>query len=269
MATGVLPVCFGEATKYARFGLDADKAYVARARLGVTTETGDAEGAVVAEKSVPTLTSDSLKQVFAQFTGEIIQVPSMYSALKHKGRPLYEYARKGIVVDRPGRPVKIYQLDLIELSGRDLVFFVRCSKGTYIRTLAEDIGNQIGCGAHLIGLRRTGVANFGLDSCHTLESLRDFSQKARTREIADYTELDRLLLPVDQLVNYLPEYRLNSANTRSLLHGQKVRISGLTVPKGLCRLYSDDSNRFLGIGETDKSDPELLSPVRLISTVTN
>ncbi len=269
LATGVLPICFGEATKFAQFGLAADKSYLAHVKLGVTTETGDAEGAVVAEKPVPVLTSSYVKAVLARFVGEIVQVPSMYSALKHKGRPLYEYARRGIVVARPGRVVNLYQLDLVELFEREFVFSVRCSKGTYIRTLAEDIGRQIGCGAHLVGLRRTSVAEYTLRACHSMASLAALSQKARSGETPDYTELDKLLLPVDALVNSLPRYVLDSANTQSLLYGQKVRIPALAMPEGLCRLYSSDSGRFIGIGERDRSDPEWLCPVRLLATVAN
>jgi len=269
LATGVLPICFGEATKYAQYGLDADKSYVAHAKLGATTETGDSEGEVVCEKPVPMLSIQDIEKVFKQFSGRIEQIPSMYSALKHNGKPLYEYARQGIEVERPARSINIYELNLIEFTGQEIKFSVRCSKGTYIRTLAEDIGNTLGCGAHLVGLRRTAVADHALAGCYSMEALNDIAKNARIRETNDYGCLDELLLPVDQLVNYLPKIMLDSANTESLLYGQKVRIPALNLPAGVNRLYSSDSGLFIGIGERDQTDPEVLSPVRLISTVSN
>ncbi|PJC02436.1 MAG: tRNA pseudouridine(55) synthase TruB, partial [Gallionellales bacterium CG_4_9_14_0_8_um_filter_59_50] len=161
LATGLLPICFGEATKFTHALLDADKRYLATLRLGQRTTTGDAEGEVVAQRAVA-VTADQLRQVLAAFTGEIQQLPPMYSALKHQGKPLYEYIRQGETVERAARPVVIHELALQRWAGDELVLDVRCSKGTYVRTLAEDIGEALGCGAHLTGLRRSGIGDFGL-----------------------------------------------------------------------------------------------------------
>ena len=181
LATGVLPLCFGEATKFSQMMLDSDKAYIATARLGIRTETGDSEGAVVAEKPVPDgLTADLLEPVLDGFRGDIQQVPSMYSALKHKGRPLYEYAREGIEVERPARPVTIYELTLLDIRENELDIAVSCTKGTYIRSLVEDIGEALGCGAHVTALRRTMASGFTLANAHAVSDLEAMRERAAT-----------------------------------------------------------------------------------------
>lgn len=162
LATGVLPLCFGEATKFSQMMLDSDKAYITTARLGIRTETGDSEGAVVEEKPVPALTEAQVEAVLEEFRGNIQQVPSMYSALKHQGKPLYEYAREGIEIDRPARPVTIYELKLLAVREQELDLAVTCTKGTYIRSLVEDIGEALGCGAHVCALRRTLASGYTL-----------------------------------------------------------------------------------------------------------
>ncbi len=269
MATGLLPVCFGEATKFAQFGLDADKSYVARAKLGVVTETGDADGQVVDRQAVPVLTESALVATLAQFTGEIQQVPSMYSALKYQGRPLYEYARKGVEVPREARPVTIHSLDLIALEGDEIEFSVRCSKGTYIRTLAEDIGKSLGCGAHLIKLRRTAVRDFDLAQTVTVEDIEALIEQRASE--SDFEVLDKLLLPVDALVGNLPKIVLDFHQTESLLHGQKVRIAQDLTEGDRYRLYSAQDSRFIGLGvaqmqRDDERSDRCLAPFRLIST---
>lgn len=257
LATGVLPLCFGEATKFSQLMLDSDKAYVATARLGVRTETGDAEGEVVATKPVPeSLAAELIEPVLEQFRGDIQQVPSMYSALKHKGRPLYEYARQGIEIERPARPVTIYELHLLAVRDNELDLAVTCTKGTYIRSLVEDIGEMLGCGAHVTALRRTLASGFTLDDVHTIESLEDI------REAGD--SLDGLLLEPDAALTMFPELELQDSSLVSILNGQPVRMTGHPVT-GPVRMYGE--GRFIGLGEgiADADGIEIV-PRRLIRT---
>ncbi|WP_152205269.1 tRNA pseudouridine(55) synthase TruB [Marinobacter changyiensis] len=255
LATGVLPLCFGEATKFSQMMLDSDKAYVATARMGVTTETGDSEGKVVVEKAVPSdLTEVRLESVLEAFRGDIQQVPSMYSALKHKGRPLYEYAREGIEIERPARPVTIYELRLLALRENEFDISVSCTKGTYIRSLVEDIGQVLGCGAHVIALRRTMASGFTLEQTHTIDQL----EAIRSRD----ESLDALLVEPDAALSMFPSLELASDRLRSILNGQPVRISDQTVT-GPVRLYGD--NRFVGLGEGIPDDGDIkIVPRRLV-----
>lgn len=239
LATGVLPLCFGEATKFSQLMLDSDKAYIATARLGVVTETGDSEGAVVRETRVPEeLTAERIEAVLGDFRGEIEQVPSMYSALKHKGRPLYEYAREGIEIERPARPVTIYELTLLAVRDGEFDIAVKCTKGTYIRSLVEDIGEALGCGAHVTALRRTLAAGFTLDDAHpvaTLEALREQGES-----------LDGLLVEPDAALTMFPRIQLAADRLRSILNGQPVRMAD-DQATGPVRLY--DEQQFVGLGE--------------------
>ena len=257
LATGVLPLCFGEATKFSQMMLDSDKAYIATAKLGVRTETGDSEGKVVGEKPVPTdLTPEILESVLDGFRGDIQQVPSMYSALKHKGRPLYEYAREGIEVERPARPVTIYELSLIELRDDEMDIAVSCTKGTYIRSLVEDIGEVLGCGAHVTALRRTMASGFTLsDACQVpvLEQMREHGES-----------LDGLLVAPDAALSMFPEQHLEGAALVSILNGQPVRISG-QLSEGLIRLYGDKG--FVGLAEKfPEGEATKLVPRRLVKS---
>ncbi|MDX1452140.1 MAG: tRNA pseudouridine(55) synthase TruB [Oleiphilaceae bacterium] len=246
LATGVLPICLGEATKFSRFLLDADKAYYTTAQLGVTRDTGDSDGNIVATQPVPELNKAALEQVLQQFRGDIQQVPSMYSALKHQGRPLYEWARKGITIDRPARPVTISLLTLDAMRADQLDLSVECSKGTYIRSLVEDIGEALGCGAHVSMLRRYKAGHFNLQDCHVLDEIQALAEG----EQVDFAKLDALLLKVEDLLPDLPCICLKTEHSRSILNGQAVRISGLEKP-GLVRVYVAASE--LG----DLSDSEL------------
>ncbi len=232
LATGVLPICLGEATKFSRFLLDADKAYYTTAQLGEIRDTGDSDGAVVEQRPVPDLDPSAVESVLEIFRGPVEQVPSMYSALKHQGRPLYEWARKGITVERPARPITIFRLVLDALRSDQLDMSVECSKGTYIRSLVEDIGTELGCGAHVSMLRRYKAGHFELKDCCQLDHI----QKLAESEGATQAQLDALLLPVDKLLPDLPQICLKSEQSRSLLHGQAVRIAGLEKP-GLARVY--------------------------------
>ncbi|MBZ2169007.1 MULTISPECIES: tRNA pseudouridine(55) synthase TruB [Marinobacter] len=255
LATGVLPLCFGEATKFSQLMLDSDKAYITTAHLGVSTETGDSEGAVVEEKPVPSgLTPEVLEPILDRFRGAIEQVPSMYSALKHKGRPLYEYAREGIEIERPARPVTIYELRLLAVRDNELDLAVTCTKGTYIRSLVEDIGEALGCGAHVTALRRTMASGYTLENAHEIQQLENLR--------AEGESLDGLLLPPDSALAMFPEVRLPEPASVSILNGQPVRIPGSSL-SGYVRLYGAD--RFLGVAEALPDGEECeLAPRRLV-----
>ena len=237
LATGLLPLCFGEATKFAGELLNADKRYVATVQLGVTTDTADAEGAVLERRPVEVGLVD-VKVALEAFVGEIEQVPPMYSALKRDGKPLYEYARAGIEVERAPRHVTIHELRLVEtddgLADGRFVFEVRCSKGTYVRTLAADIGERLGCGAHLAALRRTGIGSLDVVQAHSLADLEALTAEAR----------DALLLPPDSLLASLVEVRLDAADATRLRHGQAVRWAGEEGTR--LRVY-DAEHAFIGV----------------------
>ena len=247
LATGLLPLCFGEATKFSADLLDADKTYEAEIRLGVTTDSGDAEGRVVATAAVNVSESD-ISRVLPLFTGAIQQVPPMHSALKLNGRPLYELARKGIEVERQSRAVTIYAIDTLGFSGDCLTLRVACSKGTYIRVLAADIGQALGCGAHLTALRRTVVGDLDLSNAVTLPQLEAMVENERAG----------CLQLVDTLLNSLPVVMVEGEAAERFRHGNPVDL-----PEGMAgkiRVYADD--RLVGVGEPG-SDGRLW-PKRLV-----
>lgn len=249
MATGLLPLTFGEATKFSQALLDADKGYLADVRLGVTTTTGDAEGEVLEERQVD-ITASGIEQVCATFRGEIHQVPPMYSALKRDGKPLYEYARAGIELERAARRVSIHALRVVSVAADGFVMEVRCSKGTYIRTLAEDIGRALACGAHLRGLRRVSIGPFEASCAVGLDLLESVAESDR----------DAYLAPVDALLADLPIERLDQGEAGVLLNGGKLSRSA--SGGGRCRAYGPSG--FIGLAEL-RADG-LLVPLRLIST---
>ncbi|MCW5605695.1 MAG: tRNA pseudouridine(55) synthase TruB [Burkholderiales bacterium] len=237
MASGLLPVCLGEATKFAQFALNSDKTYAATIRLGMTTATGDLEGAVTATAAV-TVGRDEIEAVLRRFKGEITQVPPMYSALKHGGQPLYKYARAGQEVPRESRRVHIISLEIVDFSRDELRIMVTCSKGTYIRVLAEDIGSALGCGGCLAALRRIATGPFRLgESSHTPEALEAISPDTR----------ETLLLPVDSMGAMLPRVDLDRHQARLLTTG-RVLNAATGVASGLVRIYGPDQD-FLGIAE--------------------
>ncbi len=213
LATGMLPLCFGEATRLAGLLLTSDKAYVTEARLGARTTTGDAEGEIIDQRPVPTLDAPTIGSVLTRFRGDIEQVPPMYSALKHQGRTLYSLARQGVEVERAARPVRIHDLQCTDASGQSLQLEVTCSKGTYIRTLVEDIGEALGCGAHVSALRRTWVAPFQNQPMHTLDDLLAL----------DPVSLEKLLLPTDAGLVSLPRLDLDQTDTENLACGRPLR----------------------------------------------
>jgi tRNA pseudouridine55 synthase len=247
LATGLLPLCFGEATKFSADLLDADKTYEAIVKLGVTTDTGDAEGAVIATAPVNVAESDVFR-VLPQFTGDIQQIPPMHSALKRNGRPLYELARQGIEVEREARAVTIYAIDCLGFSGDSLTLRVACSKGTYIRVLASDIGQALGCGAHLIGLRRTVVGDLDLAHAVTLAELEALDEAGRAGR----------LQPVDALLLSLPVVTVEGEAAERFRHGNPVDLPGGLA--GKIRVYAD--GRLIGVGEPG-SDGRLW-PKRLV-----
>ena len=247
MATGLLPLCFGEATKFSSELLDADKAYEATLKLGVTTTTADAEGEVLQIRPVA-VTQAMLDAALAKFTGPISQVPPMYSALKRDGKPLYEYARAGVELEREARNVVIHKVELLAWQGDEVRVAVDCSKGTYIRTLAEDIGEFLGCGAHLIALRRTRIATITLNGAVTLEQMENCADR------------DALLAATESLLGDLPEAHLDAAASDRLLHGQPVTMAGASAPR--YRAYAADG-RFIGLCQLDAQGR--LAPKRLIA----
>ena len=255
LATGMLPLCFGEATKISGFLLDADKHYRMRCRLGQRTATGDAEGEVVEERAVPALAPADVERVLEGFRGEIEQIPPMYSALKHQGQRLYELARKGVEVERQPRRVVIRELRLIGLEDAILELDVVCSKGTYVRTLAEDIGEALGCGAHVVALRRLGVGPYqDPDRMHTPEAL----EAARSE---GYAALDALLLPLDSALTHWPAVRLDPDSAYYLRQGQPVLVPRAPT-RGMVRIYGPEEV-FIGAGEI--LDDGRVAPRRLFA----
>ena len=259
-ATGLLPLCFGEATKFAQDLLEADKVYETVVWLGVGTTTGDTEGEVTETRAVA-VTQDQIEPVLAQFRGDIDQVPPMYSALKRDGKPLYEYARAGITLERAARRVTIHALEFIDYQAPFLTLRVKCSKGTYIRVLGEDIGNALGCGAHLQALRRTGVGTLTLEHAVTLDGLT---------QVAD-CERASLLAPVDALLSTFPAVRLADELAKRFLQGQRLALGkeGMDIPEqeGRVRVYSEGSGRLLGTGQMKEFG--VLAPERLVAVDNN
>lgn len=239
LATGLLPICLGEATKFAQYVTDADKTYIATVKFGATTTTGDAEGEVIETRDVH-FTRQQLETACQSFLGEISQVPPMYSALKFEGKALYEYAREGVDIERQSRVVTISNITITQFDKDVAIITVKCSKGTYIRTLAEDIGNSLGSGAHLIGLRRIETAGYELADAITIEQLEE---KIKATPIE---ALHSLLLPIDSAIAYLPAVTLNADAAHYLMQGQAVWLSG-KIPHGEIRLF-DENSRFLGLG---------------------
>lgn len=251
LATGLLPLCFGAATKFAQLSLDADKRYLATLQLGVTTTTGDGEGELVHKREVQVARAD-LAAACARFVGTIRQLPPMHSALKHGGKPLYEYARAGIDVAREARAVAIHSIDVVEGQGDRWTIDVHCGKGTYIRTLAEDIGRALGCGAHLHALRRSASGPLSIDAAHTLADLEALDEAGR----------DALLRGPDALLAEWPLIRLASEDAGRFLSGERRRVALADAPK--VRVYGPQLNAFLGGGHI--AGGELIS-TRLLSPI--
>lgn len=256
LATGLLPICLGEATKYSQHLLEADKVYQTRMRLGQKTTTADAEGEIIAEHQVPSLDVAQIEQVLAKFRGTIQQIPSMYSALKKDGKPLYELARQGIEIAREPRTVHIYRLELLKVEPLYWELEVACSKGTYIRNLVEDIGEAIGCGAHVAELRRLASGCFQLDERLSLDYLQQLADEQGV------SALDQLLLAPWAAIADKPKVTLSENATYYILHGNPVRVNNLPMDEDV--LIFDAEQRFLGLGYMN--DDGLLAPKRLLKT---
>ncbi len=252
LATGLLPLCFGEATKFSQFLLNADKTYWVSARLGIKTNTGDAEGEIIESRPINADALENLAAILASFSGTISQIPPMFSALKHKGKPLYKLARQGIVIERSPRTVQIHRLQLLDKVGEDtLNLEIKCSKGTYVRTLIEDIGEALGCGAYVQELRRLGVANYLAEQMVSLAQLQELTQAER----------DQHLLGLDSLLQEWPILKISQAATYYLYRGQAILLPNLPQ-QGLIRLVLQESGRFVGIGEI--LDDGRIAPRRLV-----
>ena len=254
LATGVLPLCLGEATKISQFLLDSDKRYMAKVKLGERTDSGDSEGVVIDVQRRIDVDYDALVQTLTKFEGEIKQLPPMYSALKHHGVPLYKLARKGISIKRKVRAVTIHKIGLMNFDNNIAEIDVTCSKGTYIRTLADDLGQELGCGAHVIELRRLQAGVFSIDQC------RGSNELEKIKESFGLSGLDKVIVPMERAVEKLPEVVLASETAKDIRNGQAVSLHEL--PKsGLVRLYEKEN--FIGIGIVN-ADGEV-APKRLVA----
>ncbi len=257
LATGVLPICFGQASKVTPFLLDSDKRYLCTAQLGVTTTTGDKEGDELNVQEIKPFTKDDIEKVLADYRGPIEQIPPMHSALKHNGQPLYKLARQGIEIERKVRHVTIHELNLIDFTEDSITLDVQCSKGTYIRTLAQDIGEAMGFGAHLSMLRRTDVSPFDCSKLYSIEEIE---------ELAKNKALSSILLPIDSVLTAFPSLHLNNDEVALIRNG--IKITREDTPKtDMIRLYSEH-DEFLGIAKHALSDSgqNLLVPRRLMNT---
>lgn len=255
LATGMLPICLGEATKFSQFLLDSDKRYRVIAKLGERTDTSDADGQVVQRREV-FVEEAQIFAAFETFRGDILQVPTMFSALKHQGKPLYEYARAGITVEREARPITIFELLFIDYQAPYLTLEVHCSKGTYIRTLVDDLGEVLGCGAHVTMLRRVAVADYPSANMMTLEELQNLAENR------PLVELDELLLPMDSAVSRLPALNLTEMQTKAVGFGQRVKFENSRNLYGQVRLFSHE-NQFLGVAEIREDN--VIRPSRMVN----
>ena len=241
LATGVLPLCLGEATKFSQYLLTSDKTYVATLCLGMSTDSGDADGEVLEERTLENISRERIESALDDFRGDIEQVPSMFSAVKHQGQPLYKLARQGIEIEREARPVTVYRNEIVDYAGDRLTLEVHCSKGTYVRTIAHDLGEQLGCGAHVVALRRTTAGPYQEGDLVTLDEMY---------RMAELDRLDELLQPVATAVGQWPTVELAAAPAFYLKQGQPVLVPHAPT-EGWVRLYEleNDDGRFIGVGE--------------------
>lgn len=254
LASGVLPLCFGEATKFSQFLLDADKGYQVTIKLGVRTDSSDAEGEIVAIKSTAHVTEEQIRKQLKTFEGETDQIPSMFSAIKHNGQPLYKLARQGIEVERAARRIRIDHIELVSFKGRELKLDIACSKGTYIRTIADDLGEQLGCGGHVIELRRSKAGPYNLGDSITLGALEELISNG------GHEALDQRLLPLSSCVVDFPELQLTESNAYYLRQGQAVQIANIPT-EGWVQIHQQDGE-FIGVGEI--LDDGRVAPRRLV-----
>ena len=259
LATGMLPICLGEGTKFSQFLLDTDKTYIVTAKLGIRTTTSDADGDVVSEKPVD-VAEPELMAALDKFRGKSQQIPSMYSALKYQGQPLYKYAREGIAVPREARDIEVFRLDLLRFEGDEVDLELHVSKGTYIRTIVDDLGELLGCGAHVSMLRRVSVGSYPRDKMLTLEQLETLLQKAKAEEVSPSTYLDEVLLPMETALEGMPKVEVDDASVMYLRNGNPVQVSGAPL-EGLVQVFTE-ADEFLGVGQMN--DDGLVAPKRII-----
>lgn len=251
LASGMLPICFGEATKFSQFVLQCDKTYAVTMQLGVRTDTSDAEGAVIETREVGDFSVNDIDHAFTVFRGDILQIPTMFSAIKYEGLPLYEYARKGITVARTARPITIYNITVLSIEQAFVHFTVHCSSGTYVRTLVDDVGEILGCGAHVTALRRLSVGKYLQKEMVTFEQLENTD------------DLNQFLLPMDTAVDHLPKIILSKEEKLALQHG-KVIAAHQDHSLGLIRLYAEKTG-FFGVGEI-REDRSIVSRRLVVTT---
>jgi len=254
LATGMLPICFGEATKFSNYLLESDKRYLVTAKLGIRTDTSDSEGQIIQEKPV-LISLCEITQKMARFRGKQKQLPTMFSALKYQGRPLYEYARQGLIVPRHARNIEVYGLKLLRFDQNELKLDIHCSKGTYIRTIIDDLGEELGCGAHVTALYRSQVANFPVDKMLTFNDLNAHG--------TDQTGLMKLLLSVDSAVKSLPKIVITPEQGKDILYGRSIFLLNGVNEKSIRMYINQDNNEyFIGIGTCQSGQ---LLPKRLIA----
>lgn len=260
LATGMLPICLGEATKFSQYLLESDKRYRVIARLGQRTDTSDADGVIVSERPVA-FTAEALEQALESFRGVTQQIPSMYSALKYQGRKLYEYAREGIEVPRESRSIQVYELLFIRHEGNELELEIHVSKGTYIRTIIDDLGEKLGCGAHVTYLRRLQVATYPIEKMVTLEQLSALMEEAHRSEQLPADLLDALLMPMDSPAAEYPVVNLLSSVAAYFKQGMPVQAAGAPA-SGLVRVTEGDDQKFIGMAEI--AEDGRVAPRRLV-----
>ncbi|MDV5172213.1 tRNA pseudouridine(55) synthase TruB [Photobacterium rosenbergii] len=261
LATGMLPICFGEATKFSQFLLDSDKRYRVIAKLGERTDTSDSDGEVVQTREVK-VDRGQLERCIAKFRGTTDQIPSMYSALKYQGRKLYEYAREGIEVPRESRKITVYSVELLRFSNNEVEMELHVSKGTYIRTIVDDLGEMLGCGAHVTYLRRTGVSNYPVERMVTIEQLEALLEQAKGQDIAPSELLDPLLLPMDTAVQDLPEVNIIPQIAIYVRNGNPVNAGRVPAEGTQVRITVGEEREFIGVGVIDREG--MLAPKRVV-----
>lgn len=262
LATGMLPICLGEGTKFSQFLLDTDKRYQVTAKLGVRTTTSDVDGEVVAEKAVD-VSKEKLLQALDTFRGTTKQVPSMYSALKYQGQPLYKYAREGIEVPRESRDITVFELTLLRFEGNEVDLDIHVSKGTYIRTIIDDLGELLGCGAHVAHLHRSGVGNYPTDRMVSMAHLERLLEEANEKEVSPSMLLDPLLLPMNTACDGIPKVYVDEMSANFLRHGNPVQAQHAPI-EGMVQVYigeDEESAEFIGVGIID--DNGLVAPKRI------
>ncbi len=260
LATGMLPICLGEATKVSQILLDSDKTYEVTALLGVRTDTSDADGQVIAKRAV-NVSLPQIQESLTHFKGAIKQIPSMYSALKHNGKPLYEYARQGIEITREPRDIQVYAIDILSFTDNQLSLRISCSKGTYIRTIVDDLGELLGCGAHVVKLHRLQVGSYDQSKMLTLDELNAIFDESMEASEGHRDGIDHLLLPIDSAVDSLPALTIPSDLLFKVLNGQAVDIDQSFEQSQTLRIYDQEHGYFLGVADFEDGK---LKPRRLI-----